>query len=625
MEERSYCSLATVLILLKLLEAHESPDATACAVFGRGSCAADEWVRRRCHRMCLGEGAALGNHDDKIDRARVAIVLYGQLPRPRRTVVDIARAIALVRDEVAPSITRRLVAPAHARGADVHLFGHSWANGQSPAEVRHSLLRALREGGLRVSTEVEVSNNGTEHLSDEILEAMDAGTFLSDGHPEPFVSIERGLGLLQNTGLDFEWVVVTRWDTVFYTDYRLDLLSPALFYLANVCSVDPDADGHSCHALAPLFDPQVEAEYAPDWVFAGSPSAVRAVFVDILSDFVQKTFGLPMSSTAFCRYFKSPKAGQVPGQLCHESVKLCHKNHGMVGLRVGSLQAQGIIAVGRYKYQLIDFDFIRELNYGELGIFDPRLLPCHTSERTRCVDRDGSSDNIWKLKRSVSSPWDTPSVCDLKTARGSGALLSPSCCPSSLAYCPCATSTAHLSRLMSPAPPDLASLCSALLQKVFTPSLSNETHLTLTLPCCAVASTFVDMWGQLHFVAPSVSPNATLSMVAETIARGGSESAGGASAGSRDSESRITQLLSGKIARRTWASADLAEYANGCFNSQSHTGIGREPAASTSLVLDWSLLQAGLSSAPDGLRVTAVLTTSIMNLKASASWVLHQG
>jgi hypothetical protein len=389
----------------------------------------------------------------------------------------------------------------------------------------------------------------------------------------------------------------------------------------------------------------VEAEYAPDWLFAGSPSAVMAVFVDILSDFIQGRFG-GMSGGAFCRHINPNREHE------YINLKLCHKNHGMVGLRVGSLQAQGVIAVGRYKHQLIDFDFIRELNYGMLGIFDPRLLPHHTSERTRCIDEMDSPDDIWKLKRGVSDPLGHvrlragASMCDLKTALGSGTYLSPSCCPSSLAYCPCATSTAHLSRLMPPVP-DLVSLCEELLRKVFTPSLSDETDVTFTLPCCAVASTFVDTWRELHFVTPSVSPNATLSIVAEAIAREGHESARSDSAASwaapRNSDSRIAQLVIGTMARKTWAHADLAQYAKDCFkvDSQPHTGIGTEPAASTSFALHWSPLHDGLSwpclgrmcvvsegdslpsgsSASDGLRITAVLTTDIIN--AASSWVLH--
>jgi hypothetical protein len=68
---------------------------------------------------------------------RVAIVLFGQLPRLRHCDVDvnIAQSIALIRDAVVPSLMRRLVAPAQARGARVAIFGHSWANGRDAAEV----------------------------------------------------------------------------------------------------------------------------------------------------------------------------------------------------------------------------------------------------------------------------------------------------------------------------------------------------------------------------------------------------------------------------------------------------------------------------------------------------------
>ena len=44
--------LMPFVIVLTPLEAHGSPDSMACAAFSSDSCEKDEWVRRRCHRMC---------------------------------------------------------------------------------------------------------------------------------------------------------------------------------------------------------------------------------------------------------------------------------------------------------------------------------------------------------------------------------------------------------------------------------------------------------------------------------------------------------------------------------------------------------------------------------------------
>jgi hypothetical protein len=44
--------LMPFVIVLTPLEAHGSPDSMACAAFSSDLCEKDEWVRRRCHRMC---------------------------------------------------------------------------------------------------------------------------------------------------------------------------------------------------------------------------------------------------------------------------------------------------------------------------------------------------------------------------------------------------------------------------------------------------------------------------------------------------------------------------------------------------------------------------------------------
>ena len=531
---------------------------------------------------------------------RVAIVLYGQLPRPRHVydLDEVAPAIALVRNAVVPSLMKRLVAPAQARGADVHIFGHSWANGRHPAETRHSLLSALREGMSNTSVEVEVSSHVAQHLPEEIIDAIQAGTFYSNGHPGAFVSIERGLGLLQSTGLDFQWVVLTRWDVVFYTDYRLDLLSPALFYLPNICSVAAEAGSESCHALGPMLEREVEEEYAPDWVFAGSPSLVKAVFVDILSDFFNGYFDLTF---------------------------IGYKNHGLLAVRLGSLQHQGVIAVGRYKYEGIDFDFIRELDYRGGSSFDPRLSPYHTPERTRCINAMDSADDIWRLMRNISSAEDVPLAtlpagalaCDLKAARRSGDSLGPSCCPAVLTYCPCATSTAHLSVLtvfVAGTRPTVRSLC---LESLYKPgnyaisrlssnsSVLDEIHISVRLPCCV----------------PAVLPDAAVDVTAETIVLRRSESAASESA-ARRGHAALSEAAAGTMVRRTWTAADLTKQAaEACFGPQLHAGTATEATASTWFALRWSLEQQGTSwaAAPNGLRITALLAATDVNASVTAS------
>jgi hypothetical protein len=439
--------------------------------------------------------------------------------------------------------------------------------------VSGKLLSALREGSGGMSTNasnelevtLEVSSSLLEHLSEEIQAAIRGDYFFSNGHPGAFVSIERGLKLVQNTGLDFEWVILTRWDVVFYTDYRLDLLSPALFYLPNVCSVAADADLRSCHSLGPMLSPDDEAEYAPDWVFAGSPGTVRAVFIDMLTHFFDGYF--EVSAFAFG-----------------------HKNHGLIGCLLGSLQAQGVISVGRYKYELLDFDFIRELNFGTLHSFDPRLSPHHTAERTQCTDAMESADDIWKLSATNASEHvghpAVALVCDLKMARGSGDKLGPSCCPSALTYCPCA-STAHLSVLTpiaTTARPTVESLCRESLRKPHafaiapspSESVADEIRVVATVPCCVVA----------------VASNATVGLTVETIAREV------ASARSTLSVGRIFKL------HKEWNAADLAAHARaaGCFGSQLH-GVGAEEGP-TSFALRQSVEGATWAAVPSGLRVT---------------------
>jgi hypothetical protein len=110
---------------------------TCCASSGCALTDDCEWCEQTgwrsrcelCEERCGSEAfSAVG---------RVAIVLFGQLPRLRHCDADvnIAQSIALIRDAVVPSLMKRLVAPAQARGARVAIFGHSWANGRDAAEV----------------------------------------------------------------------------------------------------------------------------------------------------------------------------------------------------------------------------------------------------------------------------------------------------------------------------------------------------------------------------------------------------------------------------------------------------------------------------------------------------------
>ena len=208
------------------------------------------------------------------------------------------------------------------------------------------------------------------------------------------LGVKRALSMLDSAS---SFVLMLRWDVVFYSPFRLTHLDSQRLYVANWCraTVAPSANQtSSCRGLRPFaFSPLhcSDTEGVPDFWLAGSSATMRRSLLDAADDYVEG--------------FVQPKG--------------CPGLHGILAGAVQRASEQRGVRLGRYLYHQLDYDFIR---VGQGGLFDDG-------------QRGNTSSSLWRVGSADSPMRHVEYLASL----GHPVPGNPSVCPANLYYCGCET------------------------------------------------------------------------------------------------------------------------------------------------------------------------------------------
>lgn len=172
-----------------------------------------------------------------------------------------------------------------------------------------------------------------------------------------FDSAESALALLQKHGTPGRpFVVVVRWDVVFYRSFEAHLLNRELFYRASWCRAGgrAHAEDAKCRQLVPvLHGPQPNPTCSdkggvPDFVFSGPAWAMHAVFDSAVEDLVNGVY-------------------REDG---------CNVNHGVMAGRLAWAEREKGVQLGRYMVHFLEFDYLRNA---------PDQRRFYHDDRNKCV------------------------------------------------------------------------------------------------------------------------------------------------------------------------------------------------------------------------------------------------
>lgn len=268
------------------------------------------------------------------------------------------------------TLVDRLIAPALADGAEVRVHAHTWIPAPKHApgtpcvaytaeSLRTSLATALADAAPRATVgDVVLDNPDAVPRPSAAVKHQQKAT---NNAVLGVASLERASGLALgetiDTGGEDAMVVVIRWDAVLYSAFEIAKLDAGLLYRANWCSASGmragGGEGRECYELQ---DFVCDATGVPDFYFAGNATSMRRVFAGL-------------SERA---WFASPPTVRNAGCCCM---------HGLLAGALGRAERQDGVALGRYLYHHIDYDFVRD---GQVG------KRFHDKERLAFVRSGGS-------------------------------------------------------------------------------------------------------------------------------------------------------------------------------------------------------------------------------------------
>lgn len=316
-------------------------------------------------------------------RPVLAVAFYGMLPRFQnsrcsrhghrcrpieQSCTELRTSIETLSQVVLPSLLDRALRPSLAGGfMEVQVYGHTYLS-MNRSTCMEDLERILSETLHRWSLQERylhiraVSVTSSENLVAKNPILSDVKELVSSNETlarylEPFarlnslLSINACLALLPPLPSDELFVLLVRWDIIFFVDANFAILNQALFYRANWCSAQipqvaaahnrVTTHSHLCHSLTTFhgaygcpFEGDASTTSAPgvpDYFFFANVSAMRMTWTSLLEELVSG------------KYHPEP----------------CTPLHGLIGGRLNFLSRMRGLLLGRFLYQNFDFSFAR--------------------------------------------------------------------------------------------------------------------------------------------------------------------------------------------------------------------------------------------------------------------------
>jgi len=166
---------------------------------------------------------------------------------------------------------RHVVTPAEDVGYEVDFFAHSW--NPEAEELMERIFKPVKS------------------VYEEYSGPRSKPGFMNwlDWRPEHYYDLEKGVSMLsryaEEENVNYEWVLVTRFDALFFAKLRLDVLDTDKFYVSNWCTLEKDApvfkgNDKTCYQLKPFF---VERKGAiPDFFSVASLDLTKKVYMGII-------------------------------------------------------------------------------------------------------------------------------------------------------------------------------------------------------------------------------------------------------------------------------------------------------------------------------------------------------
>jgi len=167
--------------------------------------------------------------------------------------------------------SRHVVNPAKNVGYEVDFFAHSW----NP-EAEESMNRLFKP---------------VKSIYEKYTGPRSKPGFMEwmDWRPEHFYDLEEGVSMVsryaEENELNYEWILVTRFDAVFFSKLRLDVLDSRKFYVSNWCTLGKntpvfEGEDKTCYPLMPFF---VERKGAiPDFFSLASLDLTKKVYIGLI-------------------------------------------------------------------------------------------------------------------------------------------------------------------------------------------------------------------------------------------------------------------------------------------------------------------------------------------------------
>ena len=331
--------------------------------------------------------------------SRFAVVFYGLLPRRDKfATTNRESQLPSFQHAVLPALAEHVVLPLLRAGAGVDVFGHTWEelvednrSDDGPIDarleemVRLALARAALEfvkanGAPAVQSMGSVRVRATKWLGGASCLSAEERKRLPAFEPGAFCSAQAALRDVDEHS--YAMVFMTRWDVVFYTPFEMHVLNPGLFYLAHWCrATGPRHLNQNARSLEP-FTGCPDFLGAPDWFYVAAPATMRLFFDTFFDDLLQGKW--------------HPPGFRDSG---HDLVT-CPGNHAFVLGRALYLAERGQLRLGRYKFHMMDFDFIRLTEPSPMFAYRPPSEINHSANRSDCyASLKPKPNSIWIVEQ----------------------------------------------------------------------------------------------------------------------------------------------------------------------------------------------------------------------------------
>jgi hypothetical protein len=254
------------------------------------------------------------------------------------------------------------------------------------------VLNPIRQAGMHVDV---LAQDGTVPTSPTLLNLYKPCAISHIKTMNIFESQEAAVRLQRHWqelhGMPHNWVVLMRWDIMFFSAIDLRQLNPRLFYSVVWCEWFPVAASYVPHPL-PGFPgrrcqtwgvTRADEELGGfmDFIFIARPALMETVFVNLSIDFLAHRFN---------------QSGRV---ICLKARGLGVCAHSLLGDRIKHLVHRANVRIGRYLIHGLDYNFRRNVRPAEEDCMHRGL---HWLRSRDNVTAGGNDSLVW-----AEQPWST--------------------------------------------------------------------------------------------------------------------------------------------------------------------------------------------------------------------------